>query len=68
MTSQKILDGISAIKIINSTVLTLSKLEENKVYCRRIQGCLNTLVDVLQESFEDMVKDDILLEKGMSVD
>ena len=68
MTSEKILDGISAIKIINSTVLTLSKLEENKVYCRRIQGCLGTLVDIMQEVFEDMVKNDMLLEKGMSVD
>lgn len=67
MTTNKLLEGISAVKIINSTIVAMCN-DNNKVYCKKIQGCLDTLVDVLQEVFVDMVKDDILLEKGMSVD
>ena len=67
MTSDKLSEGISAVKTINNTVMEMYN-SDNKIYCKKIQGCLDTLVDVLQEVFVDMVKNDELLEKGMSVD
>lgn len=56
MTGDKLMQGISATKTINDIVLTLAENEENKAYCKRIQGCLHTITDVLEDVVVDMIK------------
>lgn len=56
MTGDKLSQAISAVKIINEVTNTMYKLDiNNKAYCKRIQGCLETLTDFLQDVFIDMV-------------
>ena len=63
MTGDKLMQGISATKVINEVVLTMLDNPDNKAYCKRIQGCLETITDVLQEVFIDMVKMDKITEQ-----
>lgn len=55
MTGDRLMQGISAVKTINDVNMTLAENESNVAYCKRIEGCLSTLTDVLQEAFKDMV-------------
>lgn len=63
MTSDKLNQGISAVKIINETVMEMYNNNVDLKYCNRIQGCLNTIVDVLEDVFQDMVLVDKLHEQ-----
>ena len=55
MTGDKLMQGISAVKTINDINVTLAEKESNRAYCKRIEGCLSTITDVLQEAVNDMV-------------
>ena len=63
MTGELLNKGIGATRTINDIVLTLSKKKENVALCRRIQECLSTITDILQESLVDMVKLDNMKEQ-----
>ena len=62
MTSDKLNQGISAVKTINETVMEMYNNKTDAKYCNRIQSCLNTIVDVLEDVFQDMVLVDKLHE------
>lgn len=62
MTSDKLNQGISAVKTINETVMEMYNNNTDAKYCNRIQSCLNTIVDVLEDVFQDMVLVDKLHE------
>ena len=63
MTSDKLNQGISAVKTINDTVMEMYDSKVDSKYCSRIQSCLNTIVDVLEDVFQDMVLIDKLYEQ-----
>lgn len=63
MTSDKLNQGISAVKTINDTVMEMYNSKVDSKYCKRIQSCLNTIVDVLEDVFQDMVLIDKLHEQ-----
>ena len=63
MTSDKLNQGISAVKTINETVMEMYNNNTDAKYCNRIQSCLNTIVDVLEDVFQDMVLVDKLHEQ-----
>lgn len=63
MTGDKLNQGISAVKIINDTVMEMYNNKVDSKYCNRIQSCLNTIVDVLEDVFQDMVLIDKLHEQ-----
>lgn len=65
MKSDKLLQGVSALRIIGKTINESDIGDKDKA---RIKGCLNTLADILEEMFFEMVKSDELLAKGMSAD
>jgi GTP1/Obg family GTP-binding protein len=62
-TSDKLNQGISAVKTINETVMEMYNNNTDAKYCNRIQSCLNTIVDVLEDVFQDMVLVDKLHEQ-----
>lgn len=63
MTGDKLNQGISAVKTINDTVMEMYNNKVDSKYCSRIQSCLNTIVDVLEDVFQDMVLIDKLHEQ-----
>ena len=63
MTTDKLNQGISAVKTINETVIEMYNNNTDAKYCNRIQSCLNTIVDVLEDVFQDMVLIDKLHEQ-----
>jgi hypothetical protein len=63
MTSDKLNQGISAVKTINETVMEMHNNNVDLKYCNRIQSCLNTIVSVLEDVFQDMVLVDKLHEQ-----
>lgn len=63
MTGDKLNQGISAVKTINETVMEMYNNNTDAKYCNRIQSCLNTIVDVLEDVFQDMVLVDKLHEQ-----
>jgi len=63
MTSDKLNQGINAVKTINETVMEMYNNNVDSKYCKRIQSCLNTIVDVLEDVFQDMVLIDKLHEQ-----
>ena len=63
MTGILLNSGIDAVKEINEINLTLMKNEDNLAFCKRIEKCLMTLTDVLQEAFMDMVRVDKINER-----
>ena len=65
MTGDLLNQGISATKIITETIVDLMEKDngENLESFKRIQGCLHTVVDVLQEAFLDMVRVDSMREQ-----
>lgn len=63
MTTDKLNQGISAVKTINETVMEMYNNNTDAKYCNRIQSCLNTIVDVLEDVFQDMVLIDKLHEQ-----
>lgn len=63
MSGDKLMKGINAVKTINDINLTLADKEFNKAYCKRIEGCLSTITDVLQEAVNDMVHMDEIEKK-----
>ena len=69
MTGDKLSQAISAVKTINEVTNTMYKSSvNNKAYCKRIQGCLETLTDFLQVVFIDMVKaDGVKLDQGLGL-
>lgn len=63
MTTDKLNQGISAVKTINDTVIEMYNNKVDLKYCNRIQDCLNTIVSVLEDVFQDMVLIDKLHEQ-----
>ena len=63
MTGDKLNQGISAVKTINETIMEMHNNNVDLKYCNRIQGCLHTIVDVLEDVFQDMVLIDKLHEQ-----
>ena len=55
MSGDNLMKGIDAVKTLNDVNLTLANDIRNKTYCRKIEKCLETLTDVLQEAVNDMV-------------
>lgn len=63
MTSDKLNQGISAVQTINNTVMEMYNSKVDSKYCKRIQSCLNTIVDVLEDVLQDMILIDKLHEQ-----
>lgn len=63
MTGDKLNQGISAVTTINNTVMEMYNNKVDSKYCNRIQSCLTTIVDVLEDVFQDMVLIDKLHEQ-----
>ena len=57
MTGELLNKGIDATKTINNFIMDMLDNEKISTYeCDKIQKCLNTITDILQECFVDMVK------------
>lgn len=61
MTNDLILQGISAVKTINDTIMDMMENHEREVV--KIQGCLSTITDILEMCLIDMVKAEEIEEK-----
>lgn len=59
MTGELLNKGIDATKDINNFIMDMFDNEKISTHeCDKMQKCLNTITDVLQECFVDMVKAD----------
>lgn len=61
MTNDLMLQGISAVKTINDTIMDMMENHEREVV--KIQGCLSTITDVLETCLVDMIKAEEIEEK-----
>ena len=69
MTGEMLNKNIDAVKEINDiTIRVMEDYPDTAADMRKIQKCIYTLTDMLETVFKDMIKMDVLLEKGISAD
>lgn len=69
MTGEKLNEGIDAVKGINDISIEIARdFPDTADKIKKIQKYVYTLTDMLETVFKDMIKMDILLEKGISAD